>query len=177
MNKVILTILLIIAITCGAQNQLNKGIGPKNVPIYVDFINAIPELNIPLELNCGLDKLILTIEQVEKLMPFTPAGFSIIGKFSIKLNYNILIVGEQIEKNYYPYVFVTDKNGMNQSLQKLFKNTCNIDSIVYYKYKISINSENKIIVTESCIEKSSNKVKTETTTIYKINKKGKVIKQ
>ena len=180
MKKINLSILVIILISCGIKKTKTTGnnIGPKNVEFYVNFINEVPELKVPLELNCGFEKLILTEEQLEKLRPFTPAGYEIIGKLSINPNYNILIVGEQIEKRYYPYVFVTDKEGMTTFNQKLFENTCNADSAIEFKYKIIVNSALQIVVIESRINKNSiDTLKSETTSLFTITKKGEVKKQ
>lgn len=179
MKKINLSILVIILISCGIKKTKTTGnnIGPKNVEFYVNFINEVPELKVPLELNCGFEKLILTEEQVEKLRPFTPAGYEIIGKLSINPNYNILIIGELIEKRYYPSVFVTDKEGMNQSNQKLFENTCNSDSTIVLKYQISVNSSLQIVVAVSRIDTNfDNILIARLTTIFEINNKGEVKK-
>ena len=150
-------------------------VGPKNVPIYVDFINEIPELKVPLELTCGFEKMILTESQAENLRPITPAGYEIFGKLLINPDYNILIVSELIESRYYPYIFVTDKNGIDHSTQKLFEKTCNLTSEV--KYNISTNDARQIIVVESVIDKSEKNSVKEVTTIFEINKKGIVVKK
>jgi len=179
MFKGYLIISVVLLASCSAQKtKTGTGkIGPKNAPIYVDFINEIPELKVPTELTCGFEKIILTESQAENLRPITPAGYEIFGKLLINPDYNILIVCELIEGRYYPYVFVTDKNGIDQSTQKLFEKTCNSDSTVQVQYKISTNDARQIIVVESVIVKSEkNAVKSESTTIFEINKKGKVVK-
>lgn len=146
-----------------------QGIGPKNVPYYSEFIDSVPELKFPIEFNCGFENLILTIAQRENLRPFTPAGYEIIGKLSINPNFNLIICGELVGKKYIPFLFITDKEGMETSNQKLLEDTCTNDSASYAKYILNVISKNEISISKT---KQNGTVPQETKVIFEINKKG-----
>jgi hypothetical protein len=158
------------------NGQVN-GIRPKNVPFYSEFIDSVPELKVPQEGSCGFEKLILNEVQREKLKPFTPAGYEIIGKFSINSKFNILLCGELIDRTYIPYLFITDKEGMGASNQKLLENLCSLDTNFYFTYTIAPIAFNQILVTQTKIFKDP-KLPTNQAIkyVYEINWKGEIRK-
>jgi hypothetical protein len=160
-----------------ATAQAN-GIRPKNVPFYSEFIDEVPELKVPVEVTCGFEQLSLTEDQRNKLRPFTPAGYEIIGKLSINPNYNLIICGELVGKSYTPQLFVTDKEGLGVSNQMLFENVCYPDSTYYFKYSISAISQNQIVVVEVKENRDSGvPVNQGTKTIFEITRKGEIKKK
>ena len=146
-----------------------QGIAPKNVIFYSEFIDSVPELKVPIEINCGFENLILTYEQREKLRPFTPAGYELIGKLSINPDFNLVIWGELVGNKYVPYLFVTNGEGSRTSYQKLFEDTCSNDTTSNVKYVLNVISQNTISVLEI---KSNPKEHKEIKVIFEINKKG-----
>jgi hypothetical protein len=162
-----------IIVHCSFQKGNAQGIGPKNEPFYSEFIDSVPELKVPIEFNCGFENLILTFDQREKLRPFTPAGFEIIGKLLINPDFNLIICGELVGEKYIPYLFVTNEEGMENSNQKLFEDTCARDSTSKVKYVLNVISQSAISVSEIKLNATDHQ---EIKVIFEISKKG-VIKR
>ncbi len=151
-----------------------QGIGPKNVPFYSEFIDSVPELKTPIEINCSFESLILDINKREKLRPFTPAGFEIIGKLSINPNFNLLICGELVGKKYVPYLFVTNREGLGNSYKNLFEDICTNDSTSTVTYILNVISQNAISLNEIKSNASNQQV---IKAIFEINSRGVIIRK
>lgn len=171
MKLIRLLFISIILLNFSFQNGNAQGISPKNDPIYSEFIDSVPELKVPLEFHCGIEKLILTNDQREMIKPFTPSGFEIIGKLSINPKFNLIICGELVGEKYIPYLFVTNNEGLGNSYQKLIEDTCTNDSITKVKYILNVISQNSISISQIKYTKTDQQ---ETLLIYEINKEGEI---
>lgn len=175
MKKLTILLLATALWCCSFQRVKAQGTEPKNEPYYSAFIDSVPELKGPIEIRCGFENLILTKEQREKLRPFTPAGYEIIGKLAINPNFNLLICGELVGGKYVPYLVVTDSEGTGSPGQKLVEDTCPGDSTYEVRYVIEVISQNTISVREARVDKSSNGTTyQEKKVVFEIDKKGAV---
>ncbi len=138
----------------------------------LEFINKVPILKLPIEFNCGLEKVELADSIKSVVGPFTPAGYEIMGKLPINSKYNVLIICEQIKAKHFPYIYITDTLGTTTTLQRLTRSKCLIESNFIYKYSIIIDNNNQIVITENELDNKTNKTISEQETVYIINEKG-----
>lgn len=128
-------LLLSLLFTCATALQAQRT-EPENVPIYTNFIAALPVIPLPISVKCGFDSLPLSADEREALRPFTPGGFELIGKLATHPKFNIILCGEASGDRYIPWLYVTDSEGISAGLQKLFEVDCPPDQPLALAYEI-----------------------------------------
>lgn len=117
---------------------------------YGEFVDKIPDVKLPLSVDCANISPVTEDSLLEAYQPFAPVGYEIVGKVNTEKDLYMVLCKERTAPKYLQ-MYITTLTGSNITWVKLYNDTCSFTHGSRTYSTTLIKSDNEIQIVDSTL--------------------------